>query len=490
VPGRRGKQQQLMSESLDQTQTIAATASPHDPSRPPEVPAGDVGMQVRIFGSSAFFRLWLVQVVSATGDWLGFLALYGLARQLGADSADGAIAITVVLIPRLLPGLFLASAGGVIVDRMNRKRLMIYADVGRAMILLAIPLVDQLWWLVIASFLLEIATSLWGPAKEAVMPNLVPTSHLTNANSLSLIAAYGTFPIAAAIWLMLAKVAEYLGGLSAFSFLELNEIRLAIGVDAITFLVAAALVSTIPIVPRPKELRDAARNKKLDFGSGWRDVKEGWSFILTNPRVKAVIMGLGIGMFGGGMLIPLSGGFNKEVLRAGDAGYGALLFSIGIGVAAGVILLGSLQRRLPHEMTFVFALGLAGALLTVAAALSNLLVVSLILVGVGVCAGAIYVLGFTILHSLVEDALRGRIFSALYMIVRFSLLLGIATGGLVAASLGYLSTELVDGSVLLFEREYSLVGVRLALWFSGIVMIVAALYASRLMTKALKGVAE
>ncbi len=465
---------------------MAATASPQESSRPVAIPAGEVGMQVRIFGSSAFFRLWLVQVVSATGDWLGFLALYGLARQLGSDNAEGAIAITVVLIPRLLPGLFLASAGGVIVDRMNRKRLMIYADVGRAVILLAIPLVEELWWLVIASFLLEIATSLWGPAKEAVMPNLVPTSHLTNANSLSLIAAYGTFPIAAAIWLLLAKFAEYLSGLSAFSFLELNEIRLAIGVDAITFLVAALLVSTIPIVPRPKELRDAARNKKLDFGSGWRDVKEGWSFILTNPRVKAVIVGLGIGMFGGGMLIPLGGGFNKEVLRAGDAGYGALLFSIGMGVAVGVIALGSLQRRLPQEMTFVFAVGLAGVALTVAAALSNLVIVSIILVWVGICAGAIYVLGFTILHQNVGDELRGRIFSALYMIVRFALLLGIASGGLIAAFFGYLSTELVDGSVSVLDNQYSLVGVRLALWFAGFVMIGAALFASRSMAEALR----
>ncbi|MFV1991929.1 MAG: MFS transporter, partial [Acidimicrobiales bacterium] len=252
----------------------------------------------------------------------------------------------------------------------------------------------------------------------------------------------------------------------------------------------ALLVSTIPIVPRPKELRDAARNKKLDFGSGWRDVKEGWSFILTNPRVKAVIVGLGIGMFGGGMLIPLSGGFNKEVLRAGDAGYGALLFSIGMGVAVGVIALGSLQRRLPQEMTFVFAVGLAGVALTVAAALSNLVIVSIILVWVGICAGAIYVLGFTILHKNVGDELRGRIFSALYMIVRFALLLGIATGGLIAAFFGYLSTELVDGSVSVLDSEYSLVGVRLALWFAGFVMIGAALVASRSMAEALRNDSE
>lgn len=440
---------------------------------PPPSPSIDVSRHVRIFGSHAFFRLWLVQLVSATGDWLGFLALYGLAGEFGDKAAGGALAIMVVLVPRLVPGLFLASAGGVIVDRLNRKRLMIGCDVGRAFILLAIPLVDQLWWLVLASFFLEIATSLWGPAKEAIMPNLVPTSHLTNANSLSVAAAYGTFPLAAVIWLGLSKLAEWLSGLSTFSFLELNEIRLALAVDAMTFLVAAMLLYTIPIVPRSKEMRDVAKKKSLDFGSGYRDVKEGWAFILQSPRVKSVIIGLGVGMFGGGMLIPLSGGYNEFVLKAGDAGYGALLFSLGMGVAGGVALLTTLQRRISQSQTFIRAILAAGILVALSATTSHLITVCLVLAGVGVCAGAIYILGLTMLHSNVDDELRGRIFSAFYMIVRFALLIGIASGAAIAAFLGYLSNQIVDGSVQVFESAYPLPGVRLALWLAALVMIVA-----------------
>ena len=73
------------------------------------------------------------------------------------------------MIARVLPGFFLASVGGVIVDRVNRKR-SISCDVLRALVLLTIPFIERVWALVLVSLLLELATSLWGPAKEAIVP--------------------------------------------------------------------------------------------------------------------------------------------------------------------------------------------------------------------------------------------------------------------------------------------------------------------------------
>ena len=148
-----------------------------------------------VFGSTAFLRLWIAQIVSAFGDWIGFLAIIEIARRIGGDQPGSAIAL--VMVARVLPGFFLASVGGVIVDRVNRKRLLIGCDILRALVLLTIPFIERVWALVLASLLLELATSLWGPAKEAIVPNLVPKEQLTAANSLSLVAAYGTFPLAA-----------------------------------------------------------------------------------------------------------------------------------------------------------------------------------------------------------------------------------------------------------------------------------------------------
>ena len=74
------------------------------------------------------------------------------------------------MVARVLPGFFLASVGGVIVDRVNRKRLLIGCDILRALVLLTIPFIERVWALVLASLLLELATSLWGTAQEAIVP--------------------------------------------------------------------------------------------------------------------------------------------------------------------------------------------------------------------------------------------------------------------------------------------------------------------------------
>ena len=171
------------------------------------------GFHVRIFGSREFFRLWLTQVVSATGDWLGFLAIAALATRVGAGSAEAAVGV--VMAARIVPGFFLGPASGVIADRFDRKKVMVVCDIGRAAVLACLPFVDNVLGLVVASLVLEVFTLLWTPAKEASVPNLVPTEHLTTANSLSLVAAYGTLPVAAGLFSLLSKVAEWVGGIDA-----------------------------------------------------------------------------------------------------------------------------------------------------------------------------------------------------------------------------------------------------------------------------------
>ena len=145
----------------------------------------------RLFGSTSFFRLWLAQVVSALGDWLGFIAVTAIAVRIGGSS--GGAAVGLVLSARLIPGFFFGSLGGVIVDRLDRKKVMVACDLSRGAVLALLPFVTQIWQLFFISLVLEVLTLMWSPAKEASVPNLVPTAFLSNANSLSLVAAYGTF---------------------------------------------------------------------------------------------------------------------------------------------------------------------------------------------------------------------------------------------------------------------------------------------------------
>ena len=93
----------------------------------------------------------------------------------------------------LIPGFFLSQFAGVLVDRWDRKKVMVCCDIGRGLVLATLPFIHTVWGLVLASLLLEIGTLFWAPAKEASVPNLVPADQLTTANSLSLVAAYFTF---------------------------------------------------------------------------------------------------------------------------------------------------------------------------------------------------------------------------------------------------------------------------------------------------------
>lgn len=436
---------------------------------------------VRLFGSTAFFRLWLTQVVSATGDWLGFLAIAALATRI-SDRPEAAVGL--VMSARIVPGFFLGPAAGVFADRFDRKRLMVMCDVGRALVLATLPFVDTVPGLIVASLVMEVFTLLWAPAKEASVPHLVPSAHLTTANSLSLAAAYGTIPIAAGLFSLLAELSEAVGDFELLSVVRGTQEGLAFYFDAATFLLSALMIWSLPL-PRRRKAERPRGAKRIEFGAAWRELREGWQFVFLNPVVRAVNLGLATGLIGGGMLVPLGPVFASQVLGAGQSGFGVLIFALGLGVAGGVITISVFQRRVPKEWVFVVAVFVAGFSLGTAASMSTLELAAAFVFVLGICAGCVYVLGFTMLHEHVEDELRGRIFSALYTLVRLCVLVAFAVGPFLSELLGELSKSLFeDGHVGLFGVSIAVPGVRLTLWTASAIIVVAGFIAAHSMADA------
>jgi len=95
----------------------------------------------------------------------------------------------------------------------------------------------------------------------------------------------------------------------------------------------------------------------------------------------------------------------------------------------------------------------------------------------GMFAGSVYVIGFTLLHERVEDELRGRVFAGLYTLVRLCLLLSMAIGPILADVFDGLSKRLVDRRIDL-GIEIAVPGVRITLWLAGVIMLVAGLLAA------------
>ena len=422
---------------------------------------------VRVFGSHAFFRLWLAQVVSATGDWLGLIAITALAARLGSGSEG--VAIGLLLAALIGPGFFLAPVAGVFADRLDRRKLMVACDVGRAAVLASLPFVGSVATLVLASLVLEVFTLLWAPAKEATVPNLVAPDRLASTNSLSLVAAYGTFPVGAALFAALSRVAELLSDAPFIDALRLNQEGLAFYADSFTFLVAAGIVWSLDIPRRPPRERQASR--RIELGHAVRDVKEGWQFAFLNPTVRAVNLGLATGLVGGGMLVPLGAVFANDVLGRGDSAFGLLTLGLGLGVATGVLAVSLLQSRLPKREVFTGAVLGAGGFILAAASMSSMRPTVVLIAGLGVCAGVVYVLGFTLLHESVDDGLRGRTFGALYTLVRLCVLLSFLVGPVLSELLDGLSNRLVGREVELLGAALFVPGVRLTLWFAGAVII-------------------
>ncbi|HVE46902.1 MAG TPA: MFS transporter [Acidimicrobiales bacterium] len=440
--------------------------------------SGEEPSTIRLFGSPAFFRLWLAQVASSLGDWVGLLAISAIAARIGGSSPEAAIGI--VLSARLVPGFFLGPAAGVFVDRWDRKKVMVSCDIGRGLVLLGLPFVDTIPGLFFASLLLEVMTLLWSPAKEASVPNLVRPEFLANANSLSLVAAYGTFPIGSALFAVLAGVASALARFDALEGLRVSQETVAIYVDVLTFFTSAMLISTLSL-RRPE--KDGDERRRIDLRQTFRELADGWSFIRHSKIVRSVMLGLGTGLIGGGMVVPLGPVMSASVLGAGTAGFGLLLTALGTGMAIGVVTLSVVQRRVPHERIFVASVFGAGISLLLAASMSTLTPALGFVALIGLCAGSVYILGFTILQSNVEDELRGRIFAALYTLVRFCLLLSFTLAPILSSVLDKLSSRIFDDkSVTIAGVAVALPGVRLTLWLGGLIIVVAAVLVQLTMT--------
>src|SRR6476469_7756655 len=114
---------------------------PSDASEPPMPVA-----PWRVFGSKTFFRLWTAQVVSSLGDWIGLIAILAIAARVSDNSGA---AVSLVMTTRVLPGFVLGTVGGVIIDKFDRRKVMVACDIGRASLLLALPFMESLPGLVL-----------------------------------------------------------------------------------------------------------------------------------------------------------------------------------------------------------------------------------------------------------------------------------------------------------------------------------------------------
>ena len=417
-----------------------------------------------------FRRLWIATSLSSLGDWLSLVALTSLALALAGKglSAQGA-AVGGVWLSSLLPALVLGPLAGAAADRMDRRLNMIIGDVVRGLLYLSIPLdlsfgfVNRLTWMYGVQFLASCASLFWTPAKDASVPNLVPPDKLEQANQYSLLTTYGTAPVAALIFALLAKVSGALGHIS--HYFNTNQVDLALYFNALTFAVSALTIYWLREIPK----RNVSAH--ISAPSVAKTIWEGWRFLGQDQVVRGLIIGM-VGAFSaGGVVVGLGPSYIKNTLHGGSAGWSTLFSAVFIGLALGMFLGLRILKGFSRRRLFGLSIVGAGVPLALIGLIPNLVVVVVLVVLLGASAGIAYVTGYTIVGLEVDDATRGRTFAFLQSAIRVILFAVIAVAPFLAAGVTALVHQMTSSPLRFGHVSYAAIGYNLVLLLAAAVAI-------------------
>ncbi len=401
--------------------------------------------------------------VCSLGDWLNILALTALAGNLTqGDYRTQSLAIGGVFIAKMLPAVLLGPLAGAFADRFDRRITMVSCDVARFAVVLSIPLVGSYQWVIVATILVECVNLFWVPAKDATVPNLVPKEQLESANQLNLLVTYGSAPVAALLFTALSVVGDALNNLVPFMS-GMDPTGLALIVNACAYLVSAGLIFTLRGIPK----RDTA----ISTPSVLKQIVEGWRFVGGNRLVRGLIIGM-LGAFAAGGAVVGVAKIYVVALGGGDAAYGVVFAAVFVGMALGMFFGLRLLRELSRRRLFGLAITVAGVVLAAIALIHNLVIVVMLTVVLGACAGIAWIIGYTLIGLEVEDSMRGRTFSFLQSTARVTLLLVVAAANPLAAIFGSHPLRLGD-------LTYQFDGSNLVLVVGGVLATVVGLLALR-----------
>jgi dTMP kinase len=352
------------------------------------------------------------------------------------------------------------------VDRFDRKRLMVVADVVRGVGYASMPLLDSLAAIYALSFAIECLSLVWTPARDAVIPNLVSRRQLGNANTLTLVTGYGTLPLGGIIFTALAAASTALG--ARVDYFAANPEAVALWLDAVTFGFSAWMLWGVPV----RRMGRTTRKGPLRPGQAFTDLKEGVLFLKDHTFVRAMTVGIVLSFTGAGAVMALGPIFAGRTIGARAEGWGILVTAVGVGMAAGMLLVGQLSKVVEKEVVFPISLLAGAGSLVVLAAMPNIALAAMLTVVMGATAGAAWVTGYTLLHENVSDEIRGRVFASLTVLSRLGLFVSLAGFPALAGLLG-------DRVLRIGDLSLDIAGTRLALWAGAAVMLMGGIFSRR-----------
>ena len=348
-----------------------------------------------------FAKLWMAQVVSLLGDWFNTIVISAMIVKYTEGTGYQGIAVSAFLIARMIPPLLMRPLAGVLADRFDRKRLLIISDVLRALAVLGLLITTQgpeyLPLIYVFTIIQFLVSSIFEPARNAVMPSVLFRHQLVIGNTLSSIT-----------WSAMLAIGAICGGIVA----EIFGIRAALFIDSLTFMVSALLVMTvvIPVVPRSEigqEQRTKQDKSKRTFADGIRHLRKhpGTAAALFIKSAQSVTNSQAL------LII-----YGTQVFVLGDQGITSMAIlwaAFGTGAIIGPLITNRFSddsvRVLRRLTTVGFAMNALGCLLWGMSPSLELLALAIVVRSMGGSVNWTY--SSVIIQKIVPDEYLGRMFS-------------------------------------------------------------------------------
>ena len=374
-----------------------------------------------------FRSLFFASVISLGGDWFLWVAINSLIYE----ATHKALYVGLAILAQEFAFFLASPVGGILADRLDRRKLMIVCDLARAIICVAFLLVgpDRLWLAYVLLPLLASFAAPFDPAFSAATPNVVDRGDLPAANALN-----------GSLWGTMLAVGAGLGGVVSGAF----GADTAFLVDAVSFLVSAALLMSI------RRRFSESRHETTEHPSAIDATRETWRFARRDRRVLSLLaVKFGFGAAAGLLaLIPVMA---LDVFKSGNVGFGLLMAARGVGALIGPFLghriAGPGHRRLFPAIGLSLAVFGLGYMALGAAPSLAIAAVTICVAHLG--GGSQWMLSTYGLQVLVPDHIRGRIFGFDYMLVTLSLAVSAVVASAVADHIGAPITVTILGAVAL-----------------------------------------
>jgi MFS family permease len=373
----------------------------------------------RLLRNRPFALLWVGATISILGDALTWVSLVWLTAELGGTAFDIGLLAVCYTAPVVVGGL----VAGVLLDRFDRRRLLIADNAIRGLAMLSIPIASALG--VLQPIQLDAVALVYGllymislAGFPSLLPELVPAEDLATANAMESM----SFGFGGVVGPALAGILIGVVGAAA-----------NLAIDAVTYgaFVVCLLALRLPVreaAPAVERAAGADAGAARDRGLG-----PAIGFIRRSPAILAITVMFMAANVGEGMLAVFLPVFARDILHAGAAGYGLLVSALTAGSLVGSVVVGGIHWGWPLGRSIAAAQLAFGAGVLAMIALPPLALAAAILAFVGVCGSPLTIWAQTIRMRLIPEELRGRVFALLRTLMQSTPPVGGLAAGILLA---------------------------------------------------------